>query len=311
MIICGSIAIDRIMHFKGSYQELLQPDKLSVLSLSVLVDSVTIAPGGIGANIAHNYARLGQSPILLGAVGEDARDYLTRLADIGVDVSQVHVSDNPTASFTALTDDENNQVGGFYPGAMADAETLSLDNWAGQDVLLCHSAHDPAAMRRLTVECKTKNVRMLYDPGQQVSSLSPEDLMAGIEAAEVVAVNEYEHSMLLQKTGLSPDQLASQVDVLILTKGENGSVITGRSVSETLEIGCVPAARAVDPTGAGDGYRAGFLYGYLRQWDLAVCAQLGAVVASFVLETAGTQVELSLPAIAQRYKQTFNEEIEF
>jgi adenosine kinase len=309
LLICGSIAIDRIMSFPGQYKELIHPDKLDVLSLSVLVDNLTITPGGIGPNIAHNVALLGEKPILLGAAGADAEFYLSQLAESGVDTSHVKSSRLPTASFTALTDADNNQVGGFYPGAMGDVADVSLQPWAGQDILFCLSAHDPAAMRRQVQECAEYGFTLFYDPGQQVSNVPGEDLRAGVEAAEIVAVNEYECDLLCQKTGLTYEQLATMVPIVISTRGEHGSRISGTAVPEPLEIASAKPGQVVDPTGAGDAYRAGFLYGYLRQWDLRKCGQLGTVLASFIIEHPGTQVEVSRLAIAQRYQETFNEEI--
>ncbi len=310
IVVCGSIAIDRIMNFSGHYRELIESSKIEVLSVSVLVDSLDISQGGTGANIAYNLAALGEAPVLLGAVGADAADYLERLAKLGVDVSGVYQSRLATASFNVLTDSAGNQVGGFYPGAMSDAELLSFAPWAGKDALVCLSAHDPVAMRRMVAECAEKGLRLVYDPGQQVSNISGDDLRAGVEAAEVVIVNEYELSLLSKKTGLSEADLRATVPVLISTHGEHGSVIGGKEHSEPVKIASAKPANITDPTGAGDAYRAGFLYGYLRQWEPRKCGQLGSVVASFALEQHGTQAELSPADIARRYQENFNEEIE-
>lgn len=309
LIISGSIAVDRIMNFSGRYQELIQPDRINVLSLSVLVDNLHQANGGIGPNIAYAAAALGERPVLLGSAGADANAYMQQLSDAGVDVSYVHTSDLPTATFTAFTDADNNQVAGFYPGAMGDAESLTLAPWKDQDALLCLSAHDPAAMRRQVTECGEYQVRLFYDPGQQVSNVPGEDLAAGIAAAELVAVNEYELSILSEKTGTSVEDLTATIPLLIVTKGAEGSMISGKNMPESVAIPAAKPKQIIDPTGAGDAYRAGFLYGYLRQWDVKQCAQLGSVVASFVLEQNGTQVPLSVPDIINRYQQTYNEEV--
>lgn len=311
LVICGSIAIDRIMNFKGSYHDLIEASKLETLSVSVLVDSLEVSRGGVAANITYSLAVLGEKPTLLGSVGEDGLSYVEDLGDIGVHTATVHHSKLPTASFNVLTDTRGNQVGGFYPGAMADADSLSFLHWAesGQDIIACISAHDPNAMRRQVQECKQNNLRLFYDPGQQVSNVSGEDLLAGIEAAEILIVNDYEHGVLLNKTGLSTEELDSKVPVLIITHGEKGSVITGNKFEAPVRIGSAQPLTIADPTGAGDAYRAGFLYGYLRQWDVNKCAQLGAVLASFVLEQHGTQAKLDRNAIAHRYQETFNEEV--
>lgn len=311
LIICGSIAIDRIMNFSDRYQDLIKPDKIHVLSLSTLLDKMENTPGGVGANIAYASALLGENPMLLGSVGKDAGDYMKQLAIAGVDTSHVHISKLATASFNVMTDMEGNQVGGFYPGAMSDSSSLSLKPWKDKDVLVMVSAHDPACMQRQVAECREYKLRLAYDPGQQVAALSDVDLSEGINAAEVVLLNDYETSMAADKLGLSADELKTKVPVLITTFGKQGSVIEGSSVPEAIQIGIAQPAELVDPTGAGDAYRAGFLYGYLRQWDLRTCGQLGAVVASFIVEKHGTQTDLSKQEITKRYKETFNEEIAF
>jgi adenosine kinase len=309
LVVCGSIAIDRIMTFSGQYKDLIDPTQLDVLSISVLVQSFEEAKGGIGANITHNIALLGEKPILLGSAGADAASYLKQLETDGVDVSHVHTSQSATASFNVLTDGDGNQVGGFYPGAMSDAASLSFAPWSDQPVLACISPHDPAAMRRQTEECAAHNIRLFYDPGQQVSNISAEDLRVGVDAAEALILNEYELGVLVKKTGLSEAELMAKL-ILIVTHGENGSVIFDPKTSDAIKVGIAAPEQIVDPTGAGDAYRAGFLYGYLRQWELVKCGQLGAVTASFALEQHGPQAAFTQAQITERYKQTFNQEIE-
>jgi len=309
IVICGSVAIDRIMNFGGKYRDLIQPDKLHVLSLSVLLDKLEDSRGGIGANIANAIAQLGEQPILISSVGPDARSYVKDLADLGVDVSNIHYSKTHTAAFNVFTDIEHSQVGGFYPGAMLDSDAASFKPWQGQDVLFLLSGFDPKAMNRMIEECRQANLRLVFDPGQQVSD-DTIDLKAGVEAAEIVFLNDYEQGLLCKKTGLSPEELKAKVPVLVTTFGKEGSIIEGSKLAEPIKISIAKADQMIDPTGAGDAYRAGFLYGYLRQWELAKCAQLGATVASFILERHGTQRQLSKAAIIERYRRDFNEEIE-
>lgn len=311
IIICGSIAIDRIMNFAGEYKDMIQADKLHALSVSVLVDSFDQAEGGNGANMCHGLALLGEHPVLLGAAGKDAEGYLLRLKDEGV-IDHVYRSDLPTASFNVLTDSAGNQVGGFYPGAMGDADSLTFgDKSQNPDDLFLIGAHDPAAMRRQVTECAERQLRLAYDPGQQVNNLPGEDLRAGVEAAEVVMVNDYELSLLCKKTGLAEAELVARIPVLVTTLGEKGSLIRGNSVPKPIAVGIARPARLIDPTGAGDAYRAGFFYGYLRQWDLTKCGQLGSVMASFALEQHGPQAQVSRQAVAGRYHNTYNEEVSF
>lgn len=310
IIISGSIAIDRIMNFSGRYRDVIKPDKLHVLSLSVLLDKLETSLGGIGANIAYGLALLGEKPVLLGSVGQDAKDYIAKLEAAGIDTSHVHFSELATASFNVITDSEGSQVGGFYPGAMSDSQDLSLVPWQGQDVIIVVSPHDPAGMNRQVAECQANGWPLVYDPGQQVSS--PEtDLQAGVDAAEILFVNDYEFSVLCERLKLTPEQLKSKVPLVITTLGSEGSIVEGQKAPEPIKVGIAKPSQVADPTGAGDAYRAGFLYGYLRQWELAKCAQLGTILASFVVEQHGTQVGFSQADIAKRYQTTFNERIEF
>lgn len=310
LILCGSIAIDRIMNFSGKYRDLIKPDKLHVLSVSVLLDKLEETPGGVAANIAYTLAGLGEQSVLLGSVGPNAAAYIERLGSLGIDTQHVHVSELPTASFNVMTDSEDNQIGGFYPGAMADADGLALQSWQGQEVIVCVSAHDPKAMARQVAECTQYGLRLIYDPGQQVSNSPAEDLKAGIEAAEVLVVNDYELSVLCEKTAVSPESLKAKVPIVITTLGKDGSAIEGVKVPEPIKIAACTPAEVLDPTGAGDAYRAGFLYGYLRQWPLRDCGQLGSAVASYAVEYHGTQPPLDSKAVAERYRATFNKEIQ-
>lgn len=309
LLVCGSIALDRIMNFSGSYKDLIKPDKLHVLSVSVLLDKMEETPGGVGANIAYAIAQLGERPVLIGSVGPNADSYVKNLAATGVDTGHIHVSDLPTSSFNVMTDSDDNQVGGFYPGAMSDSGDLTLENWQGQDVVVCVSAHDPAAMKARVAECARLGLPMIYDPGQQVTNCPGEDLKAGTAAAKVLIMNDYELGILSEKAGMTPEAIKAAVPVVITTLGREGSVIEGADVPEPIRVPVAKPSAVTDPTGAGDAYRAGFLYGYLRQWQLLDSARLGAVLASFVIERHGTQVELPKAAIKERYQQTFNQEI--
>ena len=309
LVVCGSIAIDRIMNFSGRYRDLIKPDMLHALSLSTLLEKLEDSRGGTGANIAYNLALLGEQPVLLGSVGKDGKDYIDDLAKIGVDTSGIHFSQLATASFNVITDSEDSQVGGFYQGAMSDSESLSFSGWHNKDALILISAHNPSAMNRQARECQQYGLKLVYDPGQQVSDPAT-DLGTGVAAAEIILVNDYELSVLCEKLATTPQKLSEQVPILITTKGKDGSIISGSAVSESLEIGIAKPKSIVDPTGAGDAYRAGFLYGYLRQWDLRICGQLGAVVASFIVEQHGTQQIFTKQAIMNRYQDNFNEEIE-
>ena len=298
------------MNFSGKYKDLIHLEKLHVISVSVFIDKLEATNGGIGANIAYNYAQLGDSPILLGSVGKDASAYIEELKGVGINTDHVFYSDLPTASFNVLTDGDDNQIGGFYPGAMFDSKTLTLDKWVDQEAFLVISAHDPNAMRAQAEQAKQLGIRYMYDPGQQVSNLDGADMKAGVTGAEILSVNDYELSVLCDKTDSTTEQLKTTIPIVLTTYGKDGSVIEGTKTKEPIRVHATKPAKVVDPTGAGDSYRAGFLYGYLRQWDLLTCGQLGSVFASFIVEKHGTQQIVAKEDIIKRYQETFNERIE-
>jgi adenosine kinase len=296
------------MSFNGSYQDHIRPEKLDSISISIFLDQLHDAHGGVGANIAYTLALLGDSPVLLGSVGHDGLLYMEKLAHAGVNISHVYESKLNTASFNVITDTDQNQVGGFYPGAMFDSDTLSFAPWKDAAPIVVVSPHDPKAMKRQVQECADGKLRLLYDIGQQVSNLPGEDMAAGLDAAEVLIVNDYEMTVLSEKTGRSIADIKQRVPIVITTLGKDGSIIEGARVPEPIEIGVAKPRQIADPTGAGDAFRAGFLYGYGREWPLRAAAQLAAVCGTYAVETMGTQAHSFTPAeITARYEQAFNE----
>lgn len=298
------------MRFSGNYSDYIQPDKIDSLSISIFLEQQQDARGGVGANIAYTLALLGDQPVLLGAVGEDAREYMSDLAATGIDTSHVHFSTLPTAAFNVITDESNNQVGGFYPGAMFDSASLTFTKWRDANIVAVVAPHDPVAMRRQIAECKEMGMKLCYDIGQQVSNTDGDVLGEGVEAATILILNDYEMSVLSKKTGLSIAAIKAKVPIVITTYGERGSVIEGAAVESAIEIGIVLPNDVKDPTGAGDAYRAGFLYGYARDWSLEQAGRLGAACATYAIECIGTQAHHFTPEeITQRYFEAYNQPI--
>lgn len=308
IVLTGSIAIDRIMSFSGSYGDHLHPEKLDNVSVSIFLDSLADTHGGVAANIAYSLSLLGDEPYLLGSVGPDAVEYMEKLAHHGVNIAHITESTLPTASFNVITDRDQNQVGGFYPGAMFDSGELHLEPWYGHDPIVVISPHDPTAMRRQVQECHEQGLSLCYDIGQQVSNAPAEDLLAGLETAEILILNDYELAVLSRKIGRSDEEIRSTVPIVITTLGPEGSHVAGKEVPEPFSVGIAQPETIADPTGAGDAYRAGFLYGYARGWPLKTSLQLGATTASFAIETVGTQTHTcSRQEIAERHLANFNE----
>jgi adenosine kinase len=312
IVLTGSVSVDQIMHFDGKLADLIQPDKLEHLSLSVLLSRVERTQGGIATNIAHSLVLLQEKPALLVSVGRDQTAYVEDLAASGINTDRVHFSDLPTASFTVLTDASQAQIGGFYPGAMSDAKTLLLQQFAGQNVLIVVSAHDPNQMAVQLREAATHHLRLVFDIGQQVAILEPEVILQGLRAAELLLVNEYELQLLCARTGLNEAEVFALVPTTVVTLGDKGCQIhQSTNTAEVLKISAVPA-QVVDPTGAGDAFRAGFLYGVVRNWPLVQSAQLGATIAAYAVESHGTQNHhCTLAEMSQRHQKQYGAAIDW
>lgn len=306
IVVSGSIAIDRIMSFGGSYKNYIHSDKLDSLSVSIFLDNLTDSYGGIGGNISYSLALLGENPILLGSVGFDGLVYMEHLAKHGVNIQHIHESELPTATFNVISDGDQNQVGGFYPGAMFDSDSLSLEFWKDKQPIVVVSPQDPKVMRRLVRQCKDWGLTLFYDISQQVSNVDANDIKLGVKNAQLLILNEYELGVLSKKTRMSEDDIKSTVPILITTHGPEGSVIDGAAIDSRIKVGIVKPKKVIDPTGAGDAYRSGFLFGYARNWPLETCAELGATIAAYAVETQGTQDHLyTYDDVQKRYFYAF------
>ncbi|QCQ91542.1 carbohydrate kinase family protein [Rhodococcus sp. SGAir0479] len=290
--VTGSIATDHLMRFPGRFAEQLLADQLAHISLSFLVDDLVIRRGGVGGNIAYAMGVLGGSPLLVGAAGMDFAEYRDWLASNGVDCSAVRVSDSAyTARFVCTTDEDMAQIASFYPGAMSEAREIDLADVAqaagGLDLVLV-GANDPDAMVRHTDDCRRLGIAFAADPSQQLARLSGEDAKKLIAGAEYLFTNEYEWGLLQQKTGLSEEEIRAQVGLRVTTLGAKGVEIVDAD-GNWVRVGVVPERAKVDPTGVGDAFRAGFLLAHTAGLSLERSAQLGSLVAVYVLETVGTQ----------------------
>ena len=290
VVVTGSIATDHLMHFPGRFADQLVADELAQVSLSFLVDDLVVRRGGAGANIAFAMGVLGQRPALVGAVGDDFADYRSWLERHGVDCSGVHVSEVAhTARFVCTTDDELNQIASFYAGAMAEARNIELApvvRASGAGLVLI-GPNDPLAMLRHTDECRQRGYRFAADPSQQLARLTGEQVRRVVEGADYLFCNSYEWGLLRRKTGWSAEDVQRRVRVRATTLGADGVEVVGDEGK--LHVLALPERGRVDPTGVGDGFRAGFLTGVVGGLSLERAAQLGSLVAVHVLEVTGTQ----------------------
>jgi adenosine kinase len=314
IVVTGSVAFDYLMKFPGKFTEHLIPDRMARLSVSFLVDEMRRVPGGCGPNIAYGLALLGERPALLATAGKDAAEYRDRLAQEGIDVSGLRLEpDLFTASFFVSTDQDQNQLASFYTGAMARAHQLSLESLDPSTIAFTViSPNDPPAMAAYARDCRKHGIPFLYDPSQQVTRLSGEEMTEGFRGAAILIVNDYEFGILTHKTGKTAEAMQETVPVLIVTHGPDGSVIHATDDKGGRQTHEVPAAKieteAVDPTGVGDMYRAGLLRGLRIGAPWPVAGRIGSIAAVFGIEALGPQPPRYTPAqFLDRYRRNFGE----
>jgi adenosine kinase len=290
--VAGSVGLDHLMTFPGKFTDSLVAGSLEKVSLSFLVDGLDVRRGGCAANISFGLGVLGLNPILIAAVGKDFADYDAWLKRHGVDTSHALVSkDQHTAHFTVTTDTELNQIASFFPGAMSEARNIELgpiiEKVGALDILVV-SPDDPEAMLRHTEVALSMGITVVADPSQQMARMSGEEIKKLINGATYLFMNEYELALAIQKTGWSDDEILQRVKYRIVTLGAEGARI--ESVDGTfIKVGCAKEKAKIDPTGVGDSFRAGFVAGLAWGLSLERCAQIGSLLATYVIETTGTQ----------------------
>lgn len=290
IILTGSIAYDYLMSFPGYFKDHILPEHLESISLSFLVDEMVRRPGGVAANIAYTLGLLCEEPRLVATAGVDFGEYRQVLEDAGVDTSGVKIIENKfTASFFVNTDLSNAQIASFYAGAMADAGMISMDDLGltEEDVVVI-SPNAPDAMIKYAVECQALGVPYIFDPSQQIVRLDEQALIQGLTGAHALFVNDYEFNLLQKHTRLSADEILTQLSFAVITMADAGSRVYQNGVLLS-DVPAFPPARILDPTGVGDAFRAGFLKGYVNGLDLVLCAQMGALAATYTLEEMGPQ----------------------
>ena len=312
IVVTGSIATDHLMTFPGRFADSLVADKLDRVSLSFLVDALEVRRGGVAANIAFGMGNLGLRPILVGAVGPDFADYGSWLSRHGVDIDSIHVSEvHQTARFVCTTDEEANQIASFYSGAMSEARDIELQpvhDRLGSIDLVVIGPNDPEGMIRHTQQCRKRGFDFAADPSQQLARMDGPEIRQLIDGATYLFTNEYEAALTEQKTGWSAQEIADRVHCRITTLGAQGARVE-RNGFPVVEVGCPKEDAVVDPTGVGDAFRAGFLAGLAFGLTDERCAQLGSMLATYVIETVGTQeYRLSIDHVRGRLIDAYGEQ---
>jgi adenosine kinase len=308
VVLTGSIAFDYLMTFPGKFREHLLPDQLDNISVSFLVDSMRRFRGGVAPNIAYTNALLGGAPKIMAAAGKDFNEYGEWLLSRGVDTSGIVVFDDVfCASFFVTTDEKQNQIAAFYEGAMAKAAQLTFSKYGADSDLAVISPNNPAAMKAYVTECKESSIQYIYDPSQQIIRLGSDDLMNGIDGCFLLAVNEYELSMIEEKTGLSRSTVIAKAGALVMTRGELGAEIY--IDDSCIVIPPVPPRKIADPTGAGDAFRGGLIRGIQLGFPWSISGRMGALASTYVLENVGTQSHNYTRAeFVDRYRENFDDE---
>jgi len=288
IIVSGSLAYDRIMDFPGRFSDHILPDKIHVLNVCFQVNGMKEKYGGTAGNIAYSLTLMGEKPIISSTIGHDYERYFAWLAKNGISTEYIKIiEDEFTAGAYITTDQADNQITGFNPGAMKHPSALDFDKFHPQETIIIVSPGNLEDMITYPQACKVKGIEYIFDPGQSLPMWDAKELVQAINGCGILIVNDYELDLIMSKTGLNKEALLSLARTIITTRGEFGSQVA----TQGSEI-CIPPVKArkvEDPTGAGDSYRGGLISGLVKGKDIEQCARMGSVCASFAVESYGTQ----------------------
>ena len=309
-VVCtGSIAYDYILTFKGRFKDHILMDKTHILNLSFLVDDLQKRRGGVAGNYAHNLALLGYPAAVLATAGTDAVEYRDWLVARGIDCRGLRLLEGElSATGFTTTDLDDNQLTGYYGGAMWRAAMLGLDDGPPAVDAVIIGPNDPGAMKRLVHECRERDVRFVFDPAHQLPMMSGEDVIDSAREAWIVIGNDYELELIQQRSGLDVSGLLDLAEIVVTTLGRQGSRIATRL--HTVEIPAASPAREADPTGAGDAYRAGLVAGLLRGLDLEGAGRVASLAATYAVEQVGTiEHGYTRAEFSSRYLEAFETDL--
>lgn len=305
-LICGSIAYDTIMVFHDKFKNHILPDQVHMLNVSFLVPAMRREFGGCGGNIAYNLKLLGETPLIMATVGHDAEPYLQWLNSKRIATEYITMLDNRyTAQAYITTDEEDNQITAFHPGAMNDSHQNTVTA-ANSITIGIVSPDGKAGMQLHAKEFFAQNIPFIFDPGQGMPMFNGTELLELLDLASVATFNSYEIKLMQEYTGLSLEQLVQRVDTLIVTLGGAGSKIHNKQ--QWIEIPAAKANTLSDPTGCGDAYRAGLLYGIMHGYDWQTTGRIASLLGAIKIEQPGTQNHsFTLDYFKQRYAENFGD----
>jgi len=308
IVVSGSIVYDRIMNFPGKFKEHILPDKIHILNVSFTISKLKESFGGTGGNIAYNLALLQEQPVVLGVVGEDFLKYEAWLKKQKINISKIKKCRNElTASAYIITDQDDNQITGFYPGPRSKKYCQVAKKIKNAKIAIV----SPEAKDRMigyTKIYRKLGTPYIFDPGQQITSFSKQELERAIAGSKVLIGNDYEIQLIMDKLKSNIDKLQKMSEIIVVTKGAKGSAIYHKN--KKIKIPVAKPKNTSDPTGAGDAYRAGLIKGLINDWPLPKTGRLAGLVSVYTVEKYGTQTHgFSWKELAKRYKENFKESL--
>jgi adenosine kinase len=288
ILVSGSLAYDRIMDFPGRFSDHILPEKIHTLNVSFTVNGLRENFGGTAGNIAYALSLLGERPTILATIGCDYARYFEWLKNHDIDTESITIIEEEfTAGAYITTDQDDNQITGFNPGAMKCQAPYDFKAVDAEDSIAIVGPGNIDDMIVCPQVYRDKGIRFIFDPGQSLPMWSGDALAAAIDGAEILITNDYELDLVMKMTGLSVDELLKKTKIIISTRGEEGSRIY--TADREVDVRAIKAKRVLDPTGAGDAYRAGLIKGLIEGYDIEKCAVMGSACASFAVEHYGTQ----------------------
>src|SRR5215472_11865276 len=301
VVATGSVAYDHIFTFRGRFGDQIVPGKTHIINLSFLVDRMERRRGGVAANYAYPLA-------VLATAGADGAEYRDWLQGLGIDCRGLRLlADEHTATGFTTTDLDDNQITGYYGGAMLRAAMLGLEDTVPAPEAVIIGPNAPDAIARLVRECREARVPWVFDPAHQLPRMTGADLEDGSQGAWIVVGNDYELELIRQRTGRDASALLELAEIVVTTLGREGSRIATRDGERTIPP--APAEREVDPVGAGDAYRSGLVYGLLHGMDVEKAGRIGSLAATYVVEQTGTiEHRYTRDEFAERYRTAYGED---
>lgn len=310
ILVSGSLVYDHIMDFPDRFKNHILPDNIHILNVCFTVEKLGKSKGGTVGNIAYSLKLLGADPLVVSSVGQDGDEYIEYLKRLGIETSKITKDKKLfTASCFITTDLDDNQITAFYNGALGLAPNIFFKKkdrkpeWA-----IVSPTHKKIMLKHLS-QCAGFGIKTIFDPGQQIPAFSGKELKKAIGQADILIGNDYEIKMIQKRTGWSEKDIFKKTEMLVTTFGEKGSLIK-TSQKEEIRVEASRPKKIVDPTGAGDAYRAGLLIGLDKGYNLRGCGRLGSVAASFAIEKYGTQEHIfSKKEFQERYRLSYKEDI--